>query len=148
MTCRARQVAQHLGIPLREVSVRPKRLTDNLSLAVFLSETPRGTIIDDSVALIELAKHIRSAGYRQVCMGEAADDLFGGFKFALRYNRGHQLRQYYRRQLEQDLPNELAIIQNNFAPWGISVINPFWTAKLMRIGYNLPLRFRIDRRRS
>ncbi len=141
------KVAQHLGIPLQKISIEPKHLIRNLPLAVFLSETPRGTIIDESTALIELARHIRNAGYRHVWIGEAADDLFGGFKFTLRYYQGQQLRKYYRQQLKRDLPNELAMVQNNFSPWGISVVDPFWTPELMSIGYNLPLRYRIDPRR-
>jgi asparagine synthetase B (glutamine-hydrolysing) len=57
-------------------------------LAVALAETPRGTIIDDCAALLEVARKISRAGYKTVAMGEAADDLFGSFKFALRYYRG------------------------------------------------------------
>lgn len=143
----ATRVAKYLGIRTEAISITPECLVDNLRLAVFLSETPRGTIIDDSVALIELAKLLHRNGYRYVCMGEAADDLFGGFKFAFRYYRGTQLRSYFRQQLDRDLPNELAIIQNNFSPWGVSIIQPFWTDELLRIGYNLPLRYRVDRKR-
>jgi asparagine synthetase B (glutamine-hydrolysing) len=90
---------------------------------------------------------VRRAGFRAVCVGEAADDLFGGFKFALRFYRGAALRKYYQRQLEIDLPDELAILQNLFRPWGISVVDPFWTRELLEVGYNLPLRYRLDARR-
>ena len=143
----ARTVASHLGIPLSEVLIPAARIIRNLPLALYLAETPRGTIVDDCTALIEVARLMAAKGFRQVWMGEAADDLFGGFKFALRYYRGAQLKAYYRRQLSVDLPNELATIQNVFAPFGISVIHPMWTSELLRIGYNLPLKFRLDRRR-
>ena len=143
----ARRVAAHLKIPLSEILLDSRLLVRNLPLGIYLAETPRGTIVDDCVALVEVARRIAEAGYSQVLMGEAADDLFGGFKFALRYYRGPQLRAYYRAQLAHDLPNELAIIQNVFAWFGISVVQPMWTSELLRIGYNLPLRFRLDRQR-
>jgi asparagine synthetase B (glutamine-hydrolysing) len=143
----ARKVASHLGIHLSEILIPASQLIGNLPMAVYLAETPRGTIVDDCTALIDVARFIAAGGFTQVWMGEAADDLFGGFKFALRYYRGAQLRAYYRRQLSFDLPNELAVIQNVFAPFGISVLHPMWTLKLLRLGYNLPLGFRLDRRR-
>ena len=140
----AKHVAEYLGVSLHEVHISPKRLLANIPLAVYLSETHRGTIIDESAALIELAKQIRRAGFSQVWTGETADDLFGGFKFPLRYLRGQKLRRHFQLQLEQDAPNELAIVQNNFAPWNISVCHPLWTSDLLRIGYNLPLNFRVE----
>lgn len=93
----ARKVAAHLGIPLSEVLIPAKQIIRNLPLALYLAETPRGTIIDDCTALVEIARLLAAKGFKQVWMGEAADDLFGGFKFALRYYRGAQLRAYYRR---------------------------------------------------
>jgi hypothetical protein len=42
------------------------------------------------------------------------------------------------------LPDELSILQNLFRLWGIAVVDPFWTHELAQIGYNLPLRFRLD----
>jgi asparagine synthetase B (glutamine-hydrolysing) len=80
-------------------------------------------------------------------MGEAADDLFGSFTFALRYKRGQGLRKYYRAELDVGLPDEKAIVQRVFEAWGISVIDPFWTRELKAIGYNLPLSFRLDPKR-
>jgi asparagine synthetase B (glutamine-hydrolysing) len=143
----AREVARHLGLWHREIFIPPERLVANVPLSIFLSETHRGTAIDECTALIEVARHIHRAGHRHVVVGETADDLFGSFNFVLRYYRGQQLRKYYRRELSEVLPNSLALIQNVFRPWGISVIDPFWTEDLMRIGYNLPLRHRIDRGR-
>jgi asparagine synthase (glutamine-hydrolysing) len=143
----ARKVAAHLGIRLQEIALNPRLLIRNVPLGIYLAETSRGTIVDDCVALVEVARRLAAAGYSQVWMGEAADDLFGGFKFALRYYRGAHLRAYYRAQLTRDLPNELAIIQNVFGWFGIAVVQPMWTEALLRIGYNLPLAFRLDGRR-
>lgn len=140
----ARVVAKHLRIRLEEILIRPERLLRNIRLGVFLCETPRGTIVDEAVALIEVAKRLREDGHSRIWMGEPADDLFGAFKFVLRYFRGRQLRNYLRRQIILDSPNELAILQNLFAPWGVSVFHGYWTADLLRFGYGLPLRYRVD----
>jgi len=146
LTC-SHRVAAHLHLPVTEILLRPNALVRNVPMGIYLAETPRGTIVDDCVALIEVAKKIAAAGYTEVLMGEAADDLFGSFKFALQYYRGQQLRAYYRTQLIRNLPDELAIIQNVFAWFGISVIQPLWTKELLRIGYNLPLHYRLDKGR-
>ncbi len=143
----AERVALHTCMPFSRILIGARAVVRNVPAAVYLAETPRGTIVDDCVALIEVARLLADLGFKRVWIGEAADDLFGGFKFALRYYRGPQLRSYYRRQLSFDLPNELAIIQNVFAAFGISVIHPMWTSALLQIGYNLPLAFRLDRRR-
>jgi len=143
----AQKVALHVKMPFTRILIGTDKIIDNLPAAVYLAETSRGTIVDDCAALVEVARVLAALGFRRVWMGEAADDLFGGFKFALRCYRGPHLRSYYRRQLVFSLPNELAIIQNIFSAFGISVIHPMWTAGLLRIGYNLPLSFRLDRQR-
>jgi asparagine synthetase B (glutamine-hydrolysing) len=83
-----------------------------------------------------------------VLIGESADDLFGTFKFVLRLYRGPQLRRYLQRQLERGLPDDLAHLQNIFRPWGISVVDPYWTRAFVQLRYNLPLEFRLDRHRQ
>jgi asparagine synthetase B (glutamine-hydrolysing) len=143
----ARLVAAHLKLPLREILIDRKRVIQNVPLAILLAETPRGTIIDPCTALIEAAKTLARAGFSSVVMGESADDLFGSFTFALRYKRGQGLRKYYREQMDVVSPDEKAIIQRTFEPWGISVIDPFWTPELRAIGYNIPLSFRLDPKR-
>jgi asparagine synthetase B (glutamine-hydrolysing) len=140
----ARKVSRYLNLPLQEILLDSRTLVRNVPLAVGLAETCRGTIVDDCAALIEVASQIARAGFKTVWMGEAADDLFGSFKFALRYYRGAQLKTYYRHELDVSLPDELAILQRIFEIWGISLVHPFWTAGLKKIGYNLPLRYRVD----
>jgi asparagine synthetase B (glutamine-hydrolysing) len=143
----ARLVAAHLKLPLREILIDRKRVIRNVPLAILLAETPRATIVDPCTALIEAAKTLARAGFSSVIMGESADDLFGSFTFALRYKRGQGLRKYCREQLDVVSPDEKAIIQRTFEPWGISVIDPFWTLELKAIGYNIPLSFRLDPKR-
>jgi asparagine synthetase B (glutamine-hydrolysing) len=143
----ARLVARHLSLSLTEILLNSSRLIKNVPLAILLAETRRATIIDPCTALIEVAKTVSRAGISSIVMGEAADDLFGSFTFALRYKRGQGLRKYYRAELDDGLPDEKAIIQRVFEPWGISVFDPFWTRELKAIGYNIPLSFRLDRKR-
>lgn len=143
----ARRVAAHLNLALKEILIDRKRVIQNVPLAIRLAETARGTIVDPCTALIEVAKTLSRAGFTSVVMGESADDLFGSFTFALRYKRGQGLRKYYREQLDVVSPDEKAIIQKTFEPWGISVVDPFWTQELKAIGYNIPLSFRLDPKR-
>jgi asparagine synthetase B (glutamine-hydrolysing) len=140
----ARIVSAHLRIPCTEILLNRRALVRNVPLAISLAETSRGTVIDDCAALIEVARVVSEAGYSTLWMGEAADDLFGSFKFPLRLYRGLRLRQYYQHELDVSLPNELAILQKVFEPWGIALVQPFWTQALKIIGYNLPVAFRVD----
>lgn len=143
----ARKLAAHLQIHCEEILINAKDLIRNVPLALFQAETHRGTIIDPCAALIEVAKVLAKAGFSAAIMGEAADDLFGSFKFALRYKRGQQLRAYYRDELDIGLPDEIAILQKIFEAWDIALIDPFWTPELKAIGYNIPLSFRLDSKR-
>jgi asparagine synthase (glutamine-hydrolysing) len=143
----AKRMSDHLGFSLKTVRLDSRRLVANVPTAVALSETPRGTIIDDCVALVEVAERLKRNGFSTVLMGEAADDLFGGFKFALRYYKGKDLQRYYLHELNVSLPNELCILQKIFEPWGISVIHPLWTLELKQLAERLPLAIRVDRKR-
>jgi asparagine synthetase B (glutamine-hydrolysing) len=141
----ARHVAEYLHMPLTEIPIEEEELVHNIPLSIYLAETPRGTIIDECAALIPVARIIASRGFDTVAMGESADDLFGSFRFILRYYRGAQLKKYYRHSLSIDIPDELMILQNVLRPWKLSLVDPFWTRPLMEIGYNLPLRYRLDK---
>ena len=143
----ARRTAVEFSIPLVEIRVSPSRVVADTPLGVYLAETSRGTFVDDTPLLVAAARELRKEGLSSVWMGEGADDLFGGFKFAFRYYRGDELARYFRSQLRFDLPNELAMIQNVFMAWGISVVQPFLSRDLFDVGYALPLELRVDKRR-
>jgi asparagine synthetase B (glutamine-hydrolysing) len=143
----AQKVAEYFRLPIDEILLSADRLVQNVPSAIALSETHRGTIVDDCVALIEVARVLSRAGYSTVWTGEGADDLFGGFKFPLRYYRGAQLKQYYRHELNVSLPNELCVLQKIFEPQRISVVHPFWTRQLKALGENLSLAHRVDLKR-
>ncbi len=143
----ARRVAAHLRIPCTEILLDSRTVVRNAPLAVALGETPRGTIVDPCAAFIEVARTVRKAGYTRVLIGEAADDIFGGLDFALRYYRGRELKEHFRRELTVGLPDEEAILQKIFEPWGVLLVDPFLTQDLMSLAYNLPLRFRVDPKR-
>lgn len=144
----ARRVARHLDLPLTEIFITPKQLIRNVPLAILLAETWRGTIIDPSTALIEVAKRMSQNGLSSVVMGEAADAVFGSFTFILRYKKGRELQRYYRQQLDVGLPDEIAVVQRVFETWGLSLVRPYWTLQLKKIGYNIPLSYRVDPRRA
>jgi asparagine synthetase B (glutamine-hydrolysing) len=143
----ARRVANYLHLPLTEILITPSHLIKNVPLAIFLAETWRGTMIDPSTALIEVAKRMSETGFSSVIMGEAADAIFGSFTFILRYKKGRELQNYYRRQLDMGFPEEIAVVQRIFAAWELSLVRPYWTSHLKKIGYNIPIPYRIDPQR-
>jgi asparagine synthetase B (glutamine-hydrolysing) len=143
----AQKMSEHLESRLIKIVLESRCMIQNVRLAVALAETPRGTIIDDCVALVEVARILEKKGFSTVVMGEAADDLFGGFKFALRYYKGSELQQYFMHELNVSLPNELCIIQKIFEPCGISVVQPYWTRELKRLAETIPLSVRVDSKR-
>lgn len=144
----ARIVAKHLGLSLTEILLESRQLARNVPLAILLTETSRGTIVDPCAALIEVAKQVSQTGISSLIMGEAADDLFGSFTFALRYMKGEALRSYYQHELDFGLPEEMANLQRAVEPWGLVLVDPFWTRELKAIGYNIPLSFRLDPARA
>jgi asparagine synthetase B (glutamine-hydrolysing) len=87
-------------------------------------------------------------GFSSAIMGEAADALFGSFTFILRYKKGTELQSYYRRQLDFGLPEEIAVVQRIFEAWDLSLARPYWTPQLKKIGYNIPLSYRVDPQRA
>jgi asparagine synthase (glutamine-hydrolysing) len=136
-----------LDLPLTEILITPDQLVRNVPLAVLHAEVWRATLIDPAAALVDAARRISAAGLSTVVTGEAADGLFGSFTFILRYKKGRGLQSYYRKVLDVSLPEEIAVMQRIFGAWGISLFNPYWTAQLKRIGYNIPISFRVDSRR-
>ena len=143
----AEEVAAMFGHLHHTVEIGTDRLQANIPAAVYLAETARGTIVDELPAHIEMARFFKCHNIRYVLSGEGADDLFGAFPFALRYHRGRQLKAFLQKELTQGLPDELAVLQSVYSPWGVSLFYPYLSEELLRIGYNLPLRYRVDRKR-
>ncbi len=143
----AAEVSARYGHMHQEVLLDDADLMDSISISAYLGETARSTIVDELPAHIAVARLLHSYGIRQVLTGEAADDLFGAFPSTLRFYRGQQLRSFLQHELLVGLPDELAIVQNIYSFWGISLVLPYWTEELRSIGYWLPLEQRIDKER-
>jgi asparagine synthetase B (glutamine-hydrolysing) len=143
----AEEAATIFGHLHHTIQISTDRLRANIPAAVYLGETARGTIVDELAAHIEMARFFKSQNIRHVLTGEGADDLFGAFPFALRYHRGRQLTAFLQKELMQGLPDELAVLQAVYSPWGVSLVYPYWTEELCSLGYNLPLHYRVDRKR-
>lgn len=122
-------------------------LIRDIPAATYLAETARGTIVDELPAHMAIARCFRAHRIGHVLTGEGADDLFGAFPSALRYYRGQQLRSFLQRELLFGLPDELAILQNVYSFWGVSLVHPYWNKDLRALGHWLPVRYRIDKQR-
>jgi asparagine synthetase B (glutamine-hydrolysing) len=145
-SCAAEASARY-GHVHEEILLDNADLVSNIPISVYLGETARGTIVDELPAHVAMARFLHSRGIRQVLTGEGADDLFGAFPSALRFYRGEELRLFLQHELLVGLPDELAVVQNIYSFWGISLVLPYWTEELRSIGYWLPLEQRIDKQR-
>lgn len=143
----AAAASAYFGHTHHTVLIERKDLIDDLPAALYLAETSRGTIADELPAHIAMSRYLHRRGIRQVLTGGCADDLFGAFPFALRYYRGPQLRSFLQSGLRFALPDELAMLQNIYSYWGISLVHPYWSEDLRSIGHWLPLGYRVDKQR-
>jgi hypothetical protein len=45
-------------------------------------------------------------------------------------------------------PEEIGVVQRIFAAWELSLARPYWTSDLKKIGYNIPIHYRVDPQRT
>jgi asparagine synthetase B (glutamine-hydrolysing) len=143
----AQLVAEHLGVPHDILYLSPVRLHANLDLAVLLGEVRRGTLIDDLVVYIEVARALRRQGVKTVVIGEAADDAFGCLPIYLRFFQGPDLLNKLRGDYELGAPADYSAIAKVFGAFGIEAVDPYLSAPVAAIVQRLPLDMRVDRAR-
>jgi asparagine synthase (glutamine-hydrolysing) len=122
-------------------------LQRHVDAAVLLSETRRGTFVDDAVVYIQIARYLRQRGIGTAFIGEAADDVFGCLPYNLRYYRGGELLRKLRRSLLERAPADFAAMSRIFRHFGIDLIDPYLSAPMAALGLRLPLEMRVDAER-
>jgi asparagine synthetase B (glutamine-hydrolysing) len=140
----ARHVAEHLGVPHDTLDLTAARLRSNVELAVLLGEVKRGTLIDDLVVYVEVARALRRQGVRTVVIGEAADDALGCLPSNLRFFQGQELLSKLRRDYELGMTADYAAISKVFGAFGIDVVDPYLSAPVAEVARRLPLKMRLD----
>lgn len=73
----AERVGQHLGIPVRRISVDRGRFLELWPFALWHSDRP--SIRSSDPALLAVAKACREDGVKVLLTGEGSDELFGGY---------------------------------------------------------------------
>jgi asparagine synthetase B (glutamine-hydrolysing) len=124
-TAAARLVADFLSLSHEVVSLDGDKLRKNIDAAVLLSETRRGTFIDDAVVYVHIARQLRERGVGVVFIGEAADDAFGCLPYNLRYYQGDELLSKLRRSLMERAPADFAAMSRIFDYFGVVLIDRY-----------------------
>lgn len=140
----ARRVADFLSLSHEIVLLNEADLCKDVDAAVLLSETRRGTFVDDAVVYVQIARHLRKRGVDAAFIGEAADDVFGCLPYNLRYYQGDELLRKLRRSLMQRAPADFSAISKIFYHFGIALIDPYLSAPIASLGFRLPLEMRVD----
>ncbi len=143
----ARRVAEYLSLTHEIVLLKAGNICRNVEAAIILSETRRGTFIDDAVVYVQIAQHLRRRGIDTAFIGEAADDVFGCLPYNLRYYQGDELLSKLRRSLMEGAPADFAAMARIFAHFGVALVDPYLSALIVALGYRLPLQMRIDANR-
>lgn len=140
----ARRVADHLGTPHDTIEPAAAQLRANVDLAVLLGEVARGTLVDDLVVYLEVARTLRAQGVKTIVIGEAADDAIGCLPINLRLYRGQQLLDKLGRDYELGATADHAAISKVFGAFGIEVIDPYLSAPVAQVARRLTLDMRVD----
>jgi asparagine synthetase B (glutamine-hydrolysing) len=143
----AAQVAQHLKLRHTILDLSAERVRANVDTAVLLSEVKRGTLIDDIVVYVEVARALRREGVRTVVIGEAADDALGCLPYNLRLRQGQELFHKLRYDYDVRAPADHAAISKTFYAFGIETIDPYLSASVAEVARRIPLNLRVDGKR-
>jgi asparagine synthetase B (glutamine-hydrolysing) len=146
-TAAARRVADFLSLSHEIVLLNDDDLCKDVDAAVLLSETRRGTFIDDAVVYVQIARHLRKCGVGAAFIGEAADDVFGCLPYNLRYYQGGELLRKLRRSLMERAPADFSAMSRVFDHFGVTLIDPYLSAPIASLGFRLPLEMRVDAER-
>lgn len=140
-------VARHCRLDHMVLELDERQLKNDIEVAVLLSETRRGTFIDDAVVYVQVAKALRSQGVTTAIVGEAADDVFGCLPVHLRFYQGKELLTKLRQDLAVGAPADHAAMRKIFSHFDIDLIDPYLSLDVARLGASLPLSMRVDTKR-
>lgn len=133
----AREVAEHLGVELREVRV-PTPTAQDLSAVVEAIEMPHKAQVEIAHACLHLARRIREDGIKVVFSGEGSDELWASYGFSY-YGVARDGWHPYRKRLflEQHRKN-FARCNKAFLAYGVECRLPFLHTCLVEHALSLP----------
>jgi asparagine synthase (glutamine-hydrolysing) len=88
----ARQVADHLSMPLHVAEIRAQNFLQNWPLAIYHNDFP--SYHPNDVPLYLVCKLARDRGVKVLISGEGADELFGGYSVNLELQRRNHWRHF------------------------------------------------------
>jgi asparagine synthase (glutamine-hydrolysing) len=133
----AREVAEHLGIELREVTITPPT-SDDLAGVVRQIELPHKAQVEIGWACSLLARQMQADGFKVTFSGEGSDELWASYGFAY---HGIQQKGWapFRRDLFHDQHRKnFARCNKVFMARGIECRLPFLSTGLVETALSLP----------
>jgi len=133
----ARQVAEHLGIELREVRVNPPS-SDDLSGVIRTIEMPHKAQVEIGWACSALADRMRDDGFKVTFSGEGSDELWASYGFAYHGLKKQGWREYRKQLFVDQHRKNFARCNKIFMSRGVECRLPFLNTGLVELALSLP----------
>jgi asparagine synthase (glutamine-hydrolysing) len=137
-------VCDHLGIPLRVVTLTVSELTSvYLSRGVAMMESFEPALVRNGTIYNMLSRAVRAAGYKFCLSGEGADEVFGGYGY-FKCVPEPQKDDLIHRSLEEIHRTYLQMADRASMHASLEVRVPYMDYGLVRTAAVLPPKLRID----
>lgn len=133
----ARETAEHLGVHLVEVDVRPPT-ADDLSHAVQVIEQPYKAQVEIAWPCLVLAAAMRADGYRVTYTGEGSDELWASYAFAYHGLTRADWYSYRRHLIASQAVRNFPRVNKAFMAHGVEGRLPFLDPDLVTLALSMP----------
>ena len=134
----AREVAEHLGIELREVPVAAPS-ADDLAEVVRVIEMPHKAQVEIGWACLQLARRMREDGFKVTFSGEGSDELWASYGMSYHGVRKLGWRGYREKLFGDQHRKNFARCNKVFMAAGIECRLPFLSTDLVEVALSLPM---------
>lgn len=133
----ARETAEHLGVRLVEVDVRPPT-ADDLSRAVAVIEQPYKAQVEIAWPCLVLAAAMSADGYRVTYTGEGSDELWASYGFAYRDIQEAGWYEARRNLIARQAVRNFPRVNKAFMAYGVEGRLPFLDPDLVTLALSMP----------
>src|ERR1019366_2418465 len=92
---KAQQVADHLGVRLRRVSITNEEFPRLWALAAWHNDDP--IYFTQNALALKVSEMVRDDGFKVLVTGEGSDELFGGYEWQAEMGKMWRLRERHAR---------------------------------------------------
>lgn len=133
----AREVAERLGIELREVRVAAPT-ADDLGRVIRMIEQPHKAQVEIGWACLALARRMQSDGFRVTYSGEGSDELWASYGFAFHGVQKHGWHRYRKDLFVAQHRKNFARCNKIFLAHGVECRLPFLELQVVELALRLP----------